>query len=122
MSSNDTNHCMQEFEQGGNLIPSLHCKSSTSVEHNNEDYHHYQIATDDDDDIPVSRRLSKRHRAYTNLTALCSSTSLTKMGNKDSYIEAGVQNSSRALCAYSDYHATSSDDSSDGWGYYVDTL
>lgn len=118
MSSSDTNHGIHDFDNGGNLIPSLHCESFTSVEHSNDDYHYYQNAADDDD-TPAIGRLSKRHRAYTNLTALCSSTSLSMIGSASGYMEPRIQNNKHMS---NDDHSINSDSTDDGWGYYVDTL
>ena len=118
MSSSDTNHGIHDFDNGGNLIPSLHCESFTSVEHSNDDYHYYQNAADDND-TPAIGRLSKRHRAYTNLTALCSSTSLSMIGSTSGYMEPRIQNNKHMS---NDDHSINSDSTDDGWGYYVDTL
>jgi hypothetical protein len=120
MSSSDTNHCWHDFEQGRNVTPSVHCESFTKEEPCTNNCHQYQIFTndydDDNDDAPAVCRLSKRHRAYTNLTALCSSTSLTIVG------KGSGQNSCNTSCWVSDDHTATSDDSDDGWGYFVDTL
>jgi hypothetical protein len=113
---------MLDFDQGGNSIPSLHCESFTNVEHNTDDYHHYQIATDDDD-APALGRLSKRHRVYTNLKALCSSESLSIVASGGLYSEpCGHDNLNASSCLSDDHTASSDTSSDDGWGYYVDTL
>jgi hypothetical protein len=121
MSSMDTNH-IQDYDHPDSLMPSLHCESFHSVEHNddeytNDDYHHYQNATDDEDAVAVGR-LSKRHRAYTNLTALCSSASLSMIAKGNA---SGDHDHPTCGLADNPVHSDDDDDD-DGWGYYVDAL
>ena len=134
MSSMDTNHGIHEYDHGDCVIPSLHCESFHSADHNgscnrnrnvvgtynNDDYHHYPTATEDDDPLlRVEGRLSKRQRAYANLAVLCSSGS---MNGGSTHSESNVPVKQHSMCGVSDDVVNDSDDDDDGWGYYVDSI
>lgn len=119
MSSIDTNHSASIHELDGS-------DHSSNVNHHrhhhdNDDYHRYQNSTDDDEeddeDSPALGRLSKRHRAYTNLTKLCGSSSSSLDRLQDSIDACHIMSGGHHHLLL---HGNNDDDNE--WGFFVDTI